>query len=103
MGHRLVAHRLAGDTGAYSGQRFAPLLRDRLAAIIAFLRTLAVGRQCAGAENGLLHRILDLLLDRAVARPSAGHDCVPTLVIPDLIRDPPDLHVRKAGPGSRPG
>src|SRR5690349_11591947 len=36
----LVAFRLAGNAGAHAGQRLAPLLRDRLAAIVAFLGAL---------------------------------------------------------------
>src|SRR4051794_41520445 len=73
MDNPLVAHGLAGDAGANAGQRIAALLRDRLAAIVAFLGALTMRRQSAGAQNGVLHRILDLLLDRPVARPSAGH------------------------------
>src|SRR5437868_6245067 len=69
----LIALRLAGDAGAHARQRLAPLLRDRLAAIVAFLGALALGRQRAGAQHGVFHRVLDLLFDRAVARPSAGH------------------------------
>src|SRR5690349_234946 len=38
---RLVALGLAGDAGADSGQRFAALGRDRLAAIVAILGALA--------------------------------------------------------------
>ena len=37
MDHRLVALRLARDAGANAGQRVAPLLRDRLSAIVALL------------------------------------------------------------------
>ena len=40
---RLIALRLAGDTGAHARQRLAPLLRDRLAAVVAFLGALARG------------------------------------------------------------
>jgi hypothetical protein len=46
----------------------------------------------AGAKNRVLHGVVDLVLNRAVARPTAGHDSLllrgTTIVIPDLIRDP---------------
>src|SRR5574338_116106 len=87
MDDRLVALRLAGDAGAHAGQRLAPLLRDRLAAIVAFLGALALRRQRAGAKDRILHRVLDLILNRAVARPSAGHE-PSTFVMLNLFQHP---------------
>ena len=45
---RLVALRLAGDAGAHARQRLAPLLRDRLAAVVAFLGALARAASARG-------------------------------------------------------
>ena len=70
---RLVAHRLAGDAGADAGQGRAAFLGDRLAAIVAFLGALALRGQRAGAQHGVLDRVVDLVLHRAVAGPSTGH------------------------------
>jgi hypothetical protein len=64
MDNGLVAFRLAGDAGADAGQRIAPFLRDRLAAIVAFLRAFALRRQRPRAKDGVLHRVLDLVLNR---------------------------------------
>src|SRR5215207_445440 len=73
MSDRLVALGLAGDAGADARQRLAPLLRDRLAAIVAFLGALALRRQRTRAKDRVLHRVVDLVLNRAIARPSASH------------------------------
>src|SRR4051794_26004383 len=73
MGHRFVAFGLAGDAGADAGQGLAPLLGDELAAIVAFLGALARRRQSTGAQDRVLHRIVDLVLHRAVACPPASH------------------------------
>ena len=48
MDDRLVALGLAGDAGAHARQRLAPLLRDRLAAIVAFLGALARAASARG-------------------------------------------------------
>src|SRR5687767_7210765 len=73
VGDGLVALRLAGDAGAHPGERLAALRRNRLAAIVAFLGTLPLGGERTGAKDRVLHRVVDLVLDRAVASPSAGH------------------------------
>src|SRR5437868_1226356 len=69
----LVALRLAGDASTDAGQRLAATLRDRLAAVVALLRALALRCQRAGAQDRVLHRVVDLVLNRAIARPSTGH------------------------------
>src|SRR5690349_21799419 len=70
----LVALGLAGDAGADTGQRVAAAFGDGLAAIVAFLGTVTLGRQRTGAKDRVLHGVVDLVLNRPVARPSAGHD-----------------------------
>jgi hypothetical protein len=69
----LVALRLAGDAGSNPGKSFSPLLGYGFTAIVAFLGALALGCQCPGAKEGILNRIVDLVLNRAVSCPSAGH------------------------------
>src|SRR5690349_6236765 len=73
MEDRLVALGLAGDAGPHARKRLAAFLRDWLAAIVAFLRALPLRSQRSGAQHGVLHRIVNLVLNRAVAGPSAGH------------------------------
>jgi hypothetical protein len=73
MNDGLVSFRLASDTGANAGQRLAPLLRDRLSAIVAFHRAFALRRQRPSAKDRVLHRIVDLVLHRTVATPSTSH------------------------------
>ena len=73
VANRLVARRLAGNAGADARKRLAPLLRDGLAAIVAFLGAFARRRQSTGAQDRILHRVVDLVLNRAIARPSTGH------------------------------
>src|SRR4249919_3416682 len=68
----LVARGLASDASPHARQRLATPLRDRLAAIVAFLGAVAPRRHRPGAKDGVLHRIVDLVLNRAVASPSAG-------------------------------
>ena len=70
----LVAFRLAGHAGAHAGEGAAAGFGDLLAAFGAFVAALAHGHAGAGREDGVLHRIVDLILHRAVARPAAGHD-----------------------------
>src|SRR5579884_1003433 len=62
MNHRFVPLRLAGDAGADAGKRLAPFLGDRPAAIVAFLRALALRSQRPRAKDRVLHRIVDLAL-----------------------------------------
>jgi hypothetical protein len=68
-----VARRLTGYAGPRAGQSKTPALRNPLAAILAIVGTFARRHPCAGAEHGILHRIVDLILHRAIARPTAGH------------------------------
>jgi hypothetical protein len=83
----LVAFGLASDAGANARERVAALLRDRLAAIVAFESAVALRRQGTGAKDRILHRVVDLVLNRAVARPSAGHDSS-TFVMLNLFQHP---------------
>src|SRR5205085_6097327 len=57
---RFVALRLAGDAGADAGEGFAALPGDRLAAIVAILGALPVRGERAGAQDRVLHRVVDL-------------------------------------------
>src|SRR5687768_8335430 len=68
-----VAARLAGDAGAHARDGLAALGRDRLAAIVAFFRAFALGEEGAGELNRILDGVVDLILNRAVARPPACH------------------------------
>src|SRR5579872_1319511 len=73
MDHVLVALCLAGDARADARKHLTSLFRDRLAAIIAFLRTLAARCEGAGTKDRIFHSVVDLVLNRAVARPTTGH------------------------------
>jgi len=72
-----VAFRLARDAGADARDGLAALLGNRLAAVIAFLCALALWSQRTGTKDRILHRIVDLVLNRAVARPTSGHCLAP--------------------------
>src|SRR3546814_5726651 len=68
-----VARRLAGDAGAAAGQGLAPRLRNPLAAILAIIGAFALGEAEARQFDGVGHRVVDLFLHGAVARPAIGH------------------------------
>jgi hypothetical protein len=68
-----VALALARDAPSHPGEDVAALLRDRLAAVVAMGGAFARRRFGAGALHGILHRVFDLVLHRAVARPAASH------------------------------
>src|SRR3546814_1522080 len=77
-----VARRLAGDAGAAAGQGLAPRLRNPLAAILAIIGAFALGEAEARQFDGVGHRVVDLFLHGAVARPAIGqigraHVCTP--------------------------
>ncbi len=61
--------------GAGAGEGAAAGLRDLLAALSAMRFALAGRRGEAGArrEHRILHGVVDLILNRAVARPTACH------------------------------
>ena len=63
MDDGLVALGLASDTGAHARERVTPLLRNRLAAIIAFLGAFPLGRYRPSAEDRVLHCVVDLVLN----------------------------------------
>ena len=69
-----VTFGLTGYASPDSGKGFASLIRNRLAAIVAFLGAFAMRSKRAGTKDRVLHRIVDLVLNRAVARPSTGHE-----------------------------
>src|SRR5690606_11306454 len=68
-----VPARLAGDAGPHAGNRLAAPFGDVLAAFLAMDRALSARQPRARREHRVLHGIVDLVLNRAVARPSAGH------------------------------
>jgi hypothetical protein len=73
MNDGLVPLGRAGDAGADAGKCFTPFSRYRLSAIVAFLGAFAARRQRSGAKDGVLHGIVDLVLNCSVASPTARH------------------------------
>src|SRR5947209_3897573 len=74
MHHPFVPLRLAGDAGADAPEGRPPPLGDRLTTIIAVRRALTRWCQCTSTQNRIGDRIVDLVLNGAVARPSARHE-----------------------------
>lgn len=76
-GRARVAAGLAGDAGPGAGHGEAALGGDLLAAFDAMRLALAGRRRRRKPrprrQHGVLHRILDLILHRAIARPAACH------------------------------
>jgi hypothetical protein len=72
-----VALGLACDACAHARERLAPLSGYRFAAIVTVLGALSFGRQRPSAKERILHRIVDLVLNRTVTSPSAGHVRLP--------------------------
>src|SRR5690606_36144311 len=63
---RGIAGTLAGDAGAYAGERAAPRFGDAFAALVAMLGAVSAWRLGAGAQHRVLDRVVDLILHRAV-------------------------------------
>ena len=71
--HRRVAHRLTRHAGPRAGQGKAPALGNALAAVLAIIGTFTGRHPRAGAEHGVLDRVVNLVLHRPIGRPTAGH------------------------------
>jgi hypothetical protein len=67
-----VAFRLAGNASAHAGQCSAALDRDWLTAVVAVIRALSSRHAKASRLDRVLHRVINLVLHCAIARPSAG-------------------------------
>jgi len=79
MNDSFVAQRLAGYTGAGTRQCLAPAGRDGLAAVFAMFQPFTSGHPRACAADRVAYGVIDLILHRAVARPSTGHMSVHSL------------------------
>src|SRR6478736_9859848 len=64
---------LTRNACTHAGQGLAARRGDRLAAFVAELRAFAGGHVGPRGEHRVLHRVVDLVLHRAVARPASGH------------------------------
>lgn len=81
MNDLLVADRLAGHASARSRQCLPPLLRDQLSAVV---RSFARFQASPYRLDSIPDRVVNLVLRRAVARPSAGHILSPYFSNVDL-------------------
>src|SRR5690348_10795473 len=71
--HLLIGLGLAGDAEAHPRHGFAARLGDLVAALLAVLAAGAAGQPAAHALERVLDAGVDLVLDRAVFRPTGGH------------------------------
>ena len=72
-----IAFRLAADTGPRAGQGLAPAFRYGLTAFIAMDRALADRQPRPRIVHRIRDRVVDLILDSAVARLSTSHVATP--------------------------
>jgi len=73
MDDGFIALRLASNAGAYTRQYFAPPSWDGFPAVFAALKPLTNGNPGACAADRVGNRVVNLILHRAIARPSTGH------------------------------
>jgi hypothetical protein len=73
MADRAVAGRLTRNAGSYAGNGGAPLGRDDFSALVALVGTFAARKKRPRKANGVFDAIVNLILHRAVPRPSASH------------------------------
>ena len=103
MHDRLVALGLARDAGPHAGQRLAPLLRDRLAAIVAFLGALAL-RASAHGRAGPRPSPCRRSGPEPRRRASIRRPCISsTIVIADVSAGIPLQRCKEAGPARNDG
>jgi hypothetical protein len=67
MDDGLVVLRLTGHAGANARQSLATTGGDRLSTVFAVFKPLARGHSRARRANGIVHRVVDLILDCTVA------------------------------------
>src|SRR5688500_11026443 len=72
--HRRIGLLLAGDAQTHAGERGAPSLGDRLAALPTMRGARPLRQTAFGPLDGVLDRVVYLLLYRAFARPTRGHN-----------------------------
>jgi hypothetical protein len=68
-----VALALAGYAGARARQGLTPTGWDSLATILAMAKASTGWHPCTGAADRVAYRVINLILHRAIARPSTGH------------------------------
>lgn len=66
MDDRLVALSLTCHAGAHTWQGLATASRDSFAAVFAMIESLSCRYARASATDGVVHRIVDLILNRTV-------------------------------------
>lgn len=69
----LFAYGLTGDAGPRADQRHSASQRDRLAAFLAFFESNTRRHTRSRSRQSIPHAILDLILNRALRRPSTCH------------------------------
>ncbi|VWX54231.1 hypothetical protein NOVOSPHI9U_60137 [Novosphingobium sp. 9U] len=77
---RLVAFALTGDAGPHARQCFPSALWDAFAAILAVFQPVSARKPCTCAPDGIGDRVVDLILYCPIARPSAGHGSLLTIL-----------------------
>src|SRR5580692_9828640 len=78
----VVAAGLAVDAGSRARQGAAARLGDLVAALVAMGRALAGGQARPRGLHPVGDGVVDLVRDRAIARPAAGHQGLPRVSFP---------------------
>lgn len=74
MDDQLVADRLTSDAGPRSWLGLPSWFRYWFATVVAVFGTLASAQSGACSVHSIFHRVVDLLLHRAIPRPSTSHN-----------------------------
>lgn len=73
VNHGFIALPLTDHAGTHTRQCLAPTSGDGLATIFAMLKAFTSGHPRASPADCVAYCIINLILHRAIARPSAGH------------------------------
>lgn len=73
MCYGLVAFRLATHARAYAGKRLASPIRYAVTTVFALIASFAARHTNSSRADSVADGVVDLVLNRAISRPSAGH------------------------------
>jgi hypothetical protein len=69
----VISAGLAGNACASTRKRLASRLRDRFAALLAFVEAVADRHEGACELHGIRNGVVDLILHSAISRPTTSH------------------------------
>lgn len=84
MDDSFITSPLAGYAGTCAWQCLAPTSWDGFPTVFAMLEALASWHPRAGAADRITYSVINLILYRAIARPSSGHNRFHSFSLPDV-------------------